>query len=143
MQLKLKHKPTPEHAAVLADLVVPVAREVSGADLDYSPNSLCHVDRIIETFRRDGVRLEQIAETLFSFGCYVGEVFVRHAGGRWRVASETPLGQFAGGPIVVQTGPADFCNPIDRVFKRFENGAEEDLTYFWSVFGRKPPGERE
>jgi hypothetical protein len=137
VQLKLKYKPTPEYASALADLIVPVAREVSRANLDYSPSSLGEVDRIIENFRKEGLRVEQVAETLFSFGCYVGEVFVRHAGGCWREAGETSMGKFAGAPLVVQTGPADFCNPIDKVFKRFENGAEDDLTYFWNVFRRK------
>jgi hypothetical protein len=140
VELNLKYSPTPEHAAALADLVVPVARDVSKATLDYSPASLKEVDRIIENFRRDGVRFKQVAETLFSFGCYVGEVLVRHAGGSWRVGSETPLAKFAGGPLVIQTGPEDFCNPIGKVFKRFENGEEDSLEYFYTVFAPKRQG---
>jgi hypothetical protein len=32
------------------------------------------VDEIIEELRQDGPPVEMIAETLFGFGCYVGEV---------------------------------------------------------------------
>jgi len=84
MELKLQFPPTPEHAAQHAELMVPAAREVSGVLLDYSPESLLAVDGIIEKFRRDGVPADRIASTLFCFGCYVGEVFVRNAGARWR-----------------------------------------------------------
>ncbi len=137
MQLRLKYPPTPQNAGALADLIVHAAREVSQVNLDYSPASLREVDQIIEGFRQDGVHLEQITETLFSFGCYVGEVFVRHAGGRWKEASETSFGQITDDALVVQIGPEDFCNPIGKVFKCFENGLEDSLEYFYAVLGRK------
>ena len=134
MQLNLQFPATPEHASRLADVIVPAALEISGATLDFTPGSLAEVDRIVEQMRSDGVPLEQIAETLFSFGCYVGEVLVRHAGARWRKAADTPMAAWSGSPIVLQLGPRNFCNPIDKVFKRFANGTEDDLSHFYSVF---------
>ena len=74
---------------------------ISGARLDYTPDSLTLVDNILDGFRADGVTGDQVGETLFGFGCYAGEVLTRHAGGRWRAptADETA---FVGWPILVE-----------------------------------------
>ena len=40
------------------------------------------VDGQIESFREDGLTGEDAAEALFVFGCYIGEVLVRHLGGQ-------------------------------------------------------------
>jgi hypothetical protein len=71
---------------------------------------------------------------LFGFGCYVGEVFVRNAGGKWRNSAETPLAELAGLPLLIELGTESFCNPIGKVFKRLENGEVDSLPYFYQVF---------
>lgn len=151
MQLRLRYPPTPEYAAQHADLCVQSARDVSGVVLDYSVESLELLDDIIEGFREDGVTANQVAETLFTFGCYVGEVFVRNCNGEWRNAEDTSFSQFAGFPIVVQLGPTNFVNPIGKVFKRLENGKEDYLPSLYRVFasqmadkceGTVPPGKK-
>ncbi|HVJ83533.1 MAG TPA: hypothetical protein VNC50_20880, partial [Planctomycetia bacterium] len=96
--------------------------------------SLRAVDDIIEDLRQEGCTSDQMAETLFGFGCYVGEVFVRNAGGRWRNAAETSMADLAGFPLVVELGKESFCNPIGKVFKRMDNGEGDDLPYFYCVF---------
>jgi hypothetical protein len=125
----------------LAEVVVPLAREVSQAVLDYSPDSLMDVDRILGGFHDDGVSTETVASTLFCFGCYVGEVFVRNAGAVWRLADETSMAGLAGFPLVIETGPQTFANPIGKVFKRVDNGIEDALPYFYSVFSRPRLGD--
>jgi hypothetical protein len=92
------------------------------------------VDEIVEGFRQDGCKSDEIAETLFGFGCYVGEVFVRHAGGKWRNAAETAMAELAGFPLVIELGEKSLCNPIGKVFKRLQNGEEDNLPYFYQVF---------
>ncbi len=134
MEVKLKFPPTPEYADQLAELMVPAAQKVSGIVLDYSPDSLTAVDGIIDKFHRDNVPAERIASTLFCFGCYVGEVFVRNAGARWRPTEETSMKDFCDLPLVLELGPDRFCNPIGKVFKRHENGEEDFLPYFYHVF---------
>jgi len=133
-QLLLKYPATPEAAPEHAQLCVSAVRNIEGFTLDYSEESLAKLDEIIEKLRQDGVSSEQIAETLFSFGCYVGEVFVRHASGRWRLTAETPMARAAGFPLVIQLSAKAYCNPIDKVFKRLEEGKEHELTYFYRVF---------
>lgn len=140
MQLRLKYAPLPENAPKFAADIVQSAAEVSGAELDYSVASLETVDAILEGLRQDGCTSQQLAETLFSFGCYVGEVFVRHAGGQWRRGAETPLAELGSFPLLIALGndsalgPDKVCNPIGKVFKRLDNGEQDSLAYFYQVF---------
>lgn len=137
MELRLKYTPTPEYAPKFAGDIVEAARNVSKVELDYSPESLKLVDEIIEGFRKDGLKLQNIGETLFGFGCYAGEVFVKNAGAVWRKTSETPMKAAAGMPIVIELPNGNITNPIGKVFKRFENGAVDSLPYFYHVFAKK------
>jgi hypothetical protein len=133
VQLRLKYEPTPENAGRFAADVVASAASVSGVKLDFTPESLDLVDGIFDDFRADGVTGKQIAETLFGFGCYVGEVLTRHAGGHWRAVGEAEL-TVGGWPLVVELGTGRWCNPIGKAFKRLENGPEDSLRYFYTVF---------
>lgn len=147
MQLKLQFPPAPEFAAQHAELMVRTAKDVSGVALDFSPESLAAVDQIIEQFRQDGVTAEQIGETLFGFGCYVGEVFVRRNNAKWRASEDTPMHSLGGSLIVVDLGAGKFCDPIGKVFKRLANGDVDSLPYFYRVFAQgdgapKPPADR-
>ena len=134
MRLRLKYEAVPANAARFAADMVVSAREVSGVELDYSASSLRTVDSIIQDFRADGVTSDMVGETLFGFGCYVGEVFVRNRGGRWRLTAETPMRDFAGMPFVIELPDGEWCNPMDKVVKRLDNGPEDDLPYFYRLF---------
>lgn len=134
MELQLEYPPTPEGAADHAKMAVEAARNISQLDLDYTPQSLAKVDQIIEGLRTDGAGPEQVGESLFAFGCYVGEVFVRNANGKWRLAEETPMKEISGFPIVVEVANGKFCNPIGKVFKRLLDGNVDDLEFFYQVF---------
>ncbi len=79
---------------------------------------------------------DQIAETLFAFGCYVGEVFVRHAGGKWVATAGTSMERVFGFPLAVETGKENATNPIGKVFKRLENAVGDDLPYYYQVFSK-------
>jgi hypothetical protein len=148
LDLRLKYAPIPANAPLFAADIAQSAFEVHRIDLDYRPGSLTDVDRIIEGFRSEGLTPDQIGETLFGFGCYVGEVFVRHAGGAWRATEETSMRDVAGGPFVIELpdgGHVRFVNPLDKVFKRLENGPEDDLPSFFRLSRcprvRPTPGE--
>jgi hypothetical protein len=136
VQLKLQFAPTPENGPRHAAIAVNAARKVSRVELDYSVQSLKELDRVLDGFHRDRADVEAIAETLFTFGCYVGEVFVRNAQGRWVDVEETPMKNMEQFPIVIELPGGSLCNPIGRVFKRVENGLEDSLPYFYEVFGK-------
>jgi hypothetical protein len=138
MNLRLKYPPIPQNAARFAADIVEMAEEASGVVLDYSPRSLEDVDAIVQSFADDGCSADDVKETLFGFGCYVGEVFVRNTGATWRPPDESEQDIF-GWPMVIELGPESVCNPIGKVFKRLENGDADSLRYFYTVFAENPP----
>ncbi len=133
MHLHLKYKPTPENASKFASDIIDAAKEISGISLDYSVTSLHDVDNIIESMRQDDCTADQVSETLFGFGCYVGEVFIHQVGSQWRNANDTSIATLTNFPLVIELSNDHFCNPIGKVFKRLDNGEEGSLPYFYRV----------
>lgn len=140
IRIDLRYDPTPENAPRFAQDMVDAARELSRIELDWTPASLHRVDHIIGRFVDNGDRVEAMGATLFGFGCYVGEVFVRSDGWRWCSTPETKMAGFAVAPLVVVRASGDVANPIDKVFKRARDGRDENLAYFFHVMtGRAVP----
>ncbi|GAA2120217.1 hypothetical protein GCM10009759_68890 [Kitasatospora saccharophila] len=133
MELRLRYAPEVGNAGRFAADIVASAAQVSGVELDYSVASLAVVDGIIEEFRGSGIVSGQIGETLFGFGCYVGEVMVRQGGAAWRGVGGEEAAAF-GFPLVVDLPSGQVGNPIGKVFRRLENGPEDSLPYFYAVF---------
>jgi len=133
-RLKLKFAPTPENAVHYANQIIKAAKALDGIDLDFSVASLKQVDQLIEKLRVEGASVEQVGETLVCFGCYVGEVFVKNARGKWKEVVGTATGELAGFPLVIELENGNWCNPIGRVFKRLAIGSTEELVYFYHVF---------
>jgi hypothetical protein len=140
MELNLKYRPSIDTIPLFASDIVKSARKVSHVTLDYTASSLHDVDAIVQSFVDDGLPVEAIGETLFGFGCYVGEVFVRTASGVWKhIADDDRLLELMGWAFVVALPGDSVCNPIGKVFKRLELGESENLPYFYSVFARRRP----
>jgi hypothetical protein len=140
MNLRLQYPPTPENAAALAQLAVDAARNVDSVELDYSPQSLTEVDGIIGKFHSERLTADQIGSTIFSFGCYVGEVLVRHQGGVWKKPAQSIWSRLSFGNadmMVVETPNGSIWNPIGKAFKLLENGKEDSVSYFYDVTTKK------
>src|SRR5438034_9898986 len=118
--LNLKYPLELQFAPRFAADIVKVAWKVSHVELDYRPETLRDVDDIIESFRADRQSIQDVKETLFGFGCYVGEVLVRAAGGAWRENDEEHR-KFMNAPFLVQLPSGTICNPIGKAFKRFNS----------------------
>lgn len=134
MNIRLPKPPIPENAQAYAEMAVRAVKELDKLALDYSPASLKIVDGILGRFHNDKVSPERIGGTLFSFGCYVGEVFVRNFGGKWLKEEDTAMKGNAGFFIVVELPNDKLCNPIGKVFKRVSDGESENLPFFYQVF---------
>ena len=132
MDLRLKFPPVPERARDLADVAVTAAHDISGLSLDYSPESLEEIDALIESFAAQ-TSPESVASTLFCFGCYVGEVLIRHLKGEWVLTAASPMKNYAQWPLVTKMQDEHYWNPIGKVFKRFEEGESESVRYLFSV----------
>jgi hypothetical protein len=136
MKLRLQHPPTPEFAAKHAQIAVEVSRDVDGINLDYSVDSLALVDRIIGAFHTEGLKTGQMGETCFTFGCYVGEVFVRTVGARWTEPKQSffsKMGFVDTAMMVVEMPNGAIWNPIGKVFKLLESGPTESVAYLYRV----------
>jgi hypothetical protein len=134
--------PTPESAAEIAELAVPWVLKNYGVQLDYGVSSLRQVDGIIDDLRQTET-FEALQPFLFSMGCYVGEVFVRHGGGRWRTAQDIGMAGVTTAPIVVEMPDGRGCNPVGKTYKRFQNGPADNIAWFYHVMVEVPPDRLE
>src|SRR5262245_24379830 len=128
MNLRLQYPPTPENAARHAQVAVDAAWNVERIKLDYSPESLTDIDRIIGRFHADRLQSEQILTLVFCFGCYFGEVFVRHHEAVWKMPADTSLPdelKRGNNMMVVEFPNGNLWNPIGKAFKLLENGHED------------------
>jgi hypothetical protein len=124
--------PSPGNAAQIAALVVPFVEQNYGVQLDYSAESLRTLDGIVDDLRRDQ-RFAAVQTLLFSMGCYVGEVLVRRAGARWRSTEELGVGGVSSSPIAVEMPDGRGCNPVGKVYRRFQKGREDSLPAFFAA----------
>lgn len=122
--LKLRWPAEPEYVGEFAEAMVEASREESQIELDYTPTSITQVETVLSSFRDEGCTVDDVAETLFSFGCYVGEVIRGAVGGEW---IERGRGLLA---LVVNGEQLD---PIARVFASLEHGAASLAVYVAGV----------
>lgn len=97
----IKSDISPANAPGFAADIVETTQRVDGIVLDYSVASLDKVDEILGDFHAEWVTVEEIAGTVFGFGCYVGEVFVCNGAGCWRQASQDEIESVYGVPLVI------------------------------------------
>ena len=129
--------PTPDNAAKIAAMVVPFAERNYGVVLDYGIDSLRLLDGILDDLRRDQ-SFENLQPLLFAMGCYVGQVMVRNAGACWRVTEDLGMGAVASSPIAIRVRDGRGCNPVGKVYKRFQNGPADSLAFFYHVMTQVP-----
>jgi hypothetical protein len=132
--------PSVANAAEIAAMALPFVEQNYGLALDYGEDSLAQLDGIIDDLRRDQ-RFEILQPVLFCMGCYVGEVLVRQAGGRWRLSKDVGMGAVASSPIAIQLPDGRGCNPVGRVYRRFRIGREESIASFFRAMTGKAPGK--
>lgn len=133
MKLRLRFPASPDNAADHARLAVEVAREQHDDALDYSPGSLEDLDQEIESLREEGLGGEDVAEVLFVFGCYLGEVMVRELGGRWAATPLSSLRSISPWPMVVVLEDGSAWDPIGKAYKRLELGDSEYLPAYFAA----------
>jgi hypothetical protein len=133
MKIRLRYPASPENARDHGALAVRLAREQWDTDLDYSPRSLESLDAAIDTLREEGKDGEEAAEVLFVFGCYLGEVLVRHLGGAWTLTARSALRGVSPWPMVVMLPDGSSWDAIGKAYKRLELGDSEYLPVFFAA----------
>jgi hypothetical protein len=101
-------------------------RDLFIIELDFSVESIEHIERIIAAFPHDDepAIVEKMNELLVAIGCYVGEVIRRNFGGEWQDTSNVN-----GFPIGIKLG-SKYLNPIDKVRLRHEFGGKHNLSNY-------------
>ena len=126
---------TPEQAPKIAEIAVTMVQQFDGYHLDYSPESLKAVDRILLKLHDEGNSPQSIQKTIITFGCYVGEVMVRNLGYKWDLPSEKERA-VGFSMIGVRDKKGGFSNPIGKVYKRVQSGQEDSVAFFYEVFSK-------
>jgi hypothetical protein len=60
-------------------------------------------------------------------------VLVRRAGARWRSTEELGVGGVSSSPIAVEMPDGRGCNPVGKVYRRFQKGREDSLPAFFAA----------
>ncbi len=135
MKIRLRYPATPENARDHAAIAVAVARDEWETVLDYTPASLESLDAEIDSLRESGQDGEDVAEMLFVFGCYLGEVLVRNLGGSWVATARSALRGLSPWPMVVVLPNGSAWDAIGKAYKRLELGDSEFLPAFYRAAG--------
>lgn len=131
--LCLRRPPVPENAPAFAASIVTSSAKVSGVALDYALGSLEAVERIIDGLSADGETFQTVAETVFAFGCFLGEVVRRTVGGEWVRAESLPAGTTAF-PLALRLAVGNIvADPIGRAVQRLERWGECGLASWASA----------
>lgn len=137
--LNLQYEIYAVNAYRFAEQFKEAVKKIENLELDYSVKSIELVDSFLEKFKKEGLKVNDFAETIFLAGCYVGEVFVKNEKGTWIDARDFvqhfPPG-FSPTSILLKVGESKFADPIVKAYKRFSLGESENLTYFYDVFSK-------
>jgi hypothetical protein len=128
-----------DSAQRLAAESVDFVRKKFGFALPYTPESLIVVDAIVDKIKTTGATERQASGLLSGLGCYVGEVFVRHAKASWRSTAEMGMSDTCRFPVLLALPGVIGCDAIGQVFERFSGGAAESLASFYERVLSPPP----
>ena len=81
---------------------------------------------------------QDLGARLFALGAYIGEVVRRHQGGRWVGNDSDPEAEIN---VELHLPDGTRCWPVQRVMKRFKNGAEDGIAG-WGHAAGLPVGPR-
>lgn len=128
-RFKVPFVPELDNLPRLAEVIVETTERIEGVTLDFTPESLKEVDRLLLGLREDGLRVRHIADPILCFGCYVGEIMRRRLGATWVAPPSPMLGMF---PVVL-IGSDNYSAPIAKAYKRVHIGPEESVYDFYRV----------
>jgi hypothetical protein len=126
-------KLAPTTAADVAGDAVAFVQKKFGFDLPYTPESLIVVDAIIDKIKATGASEQQASGLLSGLGCYVGEVFVRHARASWRSTAEMRMTEACRFSIVIALPNVTGCDVIGKVFQRYGGATTESVAQLYEL----------
>lgn len=132
--MNLKVPPIAENGKELSSHFIDAVKDIEELELNLEPDSLSYVDEFLDHYSKEN-DVDAFAETIFIAGCFVGEIMVHNARGKWINSADANLPEGVNMmPMIIQLPNGTVCDPIARAFKRFGNGADDDLVFFYKVF---------
>ena len=119
-----------------ADILANVINESEGSPgkLDYSEESISVLEKYIEIVIDKGMLAKQNPELMNKYvnlaGSYLGEVIRKNLGGRYEIPND---GIFKGSVVLADIGNVEMISPFGKVRKRFKNGKEDDIEFYYKV----------
>lgn len=124
---------------MLAEMYRDTIRGATGIGPEYDEPSVMMLDEIIaKSFPGGCPEGDALDRMINLFGAYFGEALVASLGmhwmerpedGQWVVAATTP------------TGDDVTTNPFNKIHKRFVNGEEDSISYFYQMLKKMLAGE--
>lgn len=131
--------PTVQTAPQIAQGAVALVKKKFGFQLNYDPPSLIVVDMLVDKIKETGASEHQASGLLLGLGCYVGEIFVRHARASWRETAQMGMTKTCAYPILLALPGKVGCDAIGIVFRRFNIGPSESAALLWETTALPPP----
>jgi hypothetical protein len=131
--------PTVQTAPQIAQGAVALVKKKFGFQLNYDPPSLIVVDMLVDKIKETGASEHQASGLLLGLGCYVGEIFVRHARASWRETAQMGMTRTCAYPILLALPGKVGCDAIGIVFRRFNAGPSEGAALLWETTALPPP----
>ena len=127
--MRLDIAPAPTTVAAYAQDTVRNMARVYKIELDWSIDSLAHVDRALAEWHAKGAPLDAVNKSLYAMGSYAGEVMLRHARGRWAAAPgrQDPSGDIDDAFLVVELEGGRRWAPIALCVHALLSGPEHSL----------------
>lgn len=125
-------EPKIENVEELADTFVRIAAQQGDGDFDYSIDSIAWLDHVLGGFHAEGNKSEDMQGAILVASCYLGEVIRRHAGGEWLDGETADVPDVMRFPLMMRLGETIMV-PFSKVWKRIENGAEDDLSFYFDT----------
>ncbi len=135
--------------AAAAESAIQHAKKHWSTDLDYSPKSIEDVElilaRMYESIPRGFLSKlfkkkpsdEQMAQICVAYGAYIGEVFRREFGGTW--SKENIMDQQD--VLALKFTDQNMIFPPGKVWKRLQNGEEDNVYFFYQVIRSRLEGK--
>jgi len=123
-------------------------RQIIDSDkLDFSPDSLKHIDECLEIIRNDPPEGNDFLRLVLRYGAYVGEVIKRNSKKEHHWVEHKEAAKFSsmvsGFEDSISTSGILWrdnevmCFPLGKVCKHIENGSEDSVYFFSKVILKK------
>ena len=134
-KLNFQYDLVPENGAKLSEQFRSAIKANENIDLDFSKDTLEFVDSFLQRFRDEGLTVNDFAETIFVAGCYIGQSMVKNNEGIWIKQEDANLPNgVTMMPLVIRLPNGTVTDPIAKAFKRFYNGDEDNIPFYYQVF---------